>query len=85
MILMFYIATYFPYRTCFYDETTPVMAFVDTIIDIFFIVDIVLNFFTVVQASGSTKFIVSHKLIAKKYMKSWFFIDLFTSIPWQLA
>ncbi|EDO34316.1 predicted protein, partial [Nematostella vectensis] len=50
--------------------------------DTAFLLDILLNFRTGVLVHGSpNKFILDPKIIAKRYLKTWFFIDLISSLP----
>lgn len=51
--------------------------------DVLFIVDLVLNFFTGwVTKEGAV--IMDHQVIVRKYLTSWFVIDLLSSIPFDL-
>ena len=83
MILMIYTATVFPFLTCFLDEVSNFNFGLDLFIDSCFLTDIVLNFFTVFQKNDG-KFETDKSKIAVNYLKSWFWIDSFTTIPWQL-
>jgi hypothetical protein len=55
----------------------------DNIVDSLFFIDIILNFFTVIELPQG-QFETSRLEIAKNYLKGWFFMDLFTTIPFQL-
>jgi len=51
-------------------------------IDIFLLIDLVLNFRTAyVDRYDHLHIITSPKAIAKRYLKSWFFVDLISSLP----
>ncbi|CAI2381160.1 unnamed protein product [Moneuplotes crassus] len=52
----------------------------DTVIDLFFLADIIINFFTV-YTNRSEDFVVSRKLIALNYLRGWFIIDFIAIIP----
>jgi hypothetical protein len=52
---------------------------VDFLIDIFFIIDILVNFNTAYLADGEVRH--QHKDIAQHYVRTWFFADMMSSIP----
>lgn len=86
-ILLCIMAFYIPYRVCFYwndeeeeDETSPVFLF-EMMVDAMFALDIILNFFTAYTDHSTSLVITSHKLIAKKYLKSYFLVDLIATLP----
>ncbi|XP_055315817.1 putative uncharacterized protein DDB_G0282133 isoform X4 [Sitodiplosis mosellana] len=50
--------------------------------DTIFLIDIVVNFRTgIMQQDNAEQVILDPKLIAKNYLKTWFFLDLISSIP----
>nr|XP_027209464.1 potassium/sodium hyperpolarization-activated cyclic nucleotide-gated channel 1-like [Penaeus vannamei] len=50
--------------------------------DTIFLIDIVVNFRTgIMQQDNSEQVILDPKLIAKHYLKTWFFLDLISSVP----
>mmetsp|Transcript_14880 Transcript_14880/g.25342 ORF Transcript_14880/g.25342 Transcript_14880/m.25342 type:complete len:352 (+) Transcript_14880:683-1738(+) len=83
MVLLIYTATYVPYRVCFVDESSEFLFYLDCVVDSLFFIDIVLTFFTAQEDENNT-FVTSKLEIATNYMKGWFFIDLFTTIPFQV-
>ena len=52
-------------------------------IDIAFIIDIVLSFLTAYSNDEGT-IVNSHYLIARRYLRSYFWIDLVSGIPWEV-
>ena len=54
--------------------------------DVFFLTDIIMNFFTAVPVGQSLKegYVVDLKSIGKRYVTGFFFLDLFSSIPFDL-
>lgn len=80
MFLLVYTATIFPYRLCFNMLQSHEWKLADAIIDLIFLTDVFINFNTAL-ISISERIIYSRKAIAKHYIKSWFFIDFFSSIP----
>ena len=53
-------------------------------IDGFFICDIFVTFFSVVEIKGGN-FLTKHRDIAKTYLVSWFWIDVGSSIPFDIV
>ena len=87
--LLVYLAVIMPFRLCFNNEPafgTPVY-WIEFTIDLVFIGDIVLNFFTgffLTEDEGS-KLIEYHRgLIAKRYFRTWFWLDIASGIPFAL-
>jgi len=59
----------------------------DMVIDPFFMVDILLKFRTAYEETGQNNvkvFVTVPKMIAKRYLFSWFIIDVMSSIPFNL-
>eukprot|EP01052_Picozoa_sp_SAG31_P021052 SAG31_NODE_1609_length_7753_cov_12.390253_6_plen_172_part_00 len=73
-----------PLRTCFDVEVKvwSVSFFVDNIVDIFFIVDLVLNF-RLAYRDDLGRMVVEPSEISKHYLRGWFFIDFLSCIPIQ--
>jgi len=84
MIIMIYCIVQIPYRICFeMDEAANnTWSKVDLTADIFFMIDICLQFNT--GYINKSQFICSRRKIAMKYIKSWFIIDVITSIPFDM-
>lgn len=80
--LLLYVAVSVPYRICF-DDTAPVLGFwffVDAVLDIYFVVDVFLNFRTaIVTRDGEV--VYEHKAVALRYLRSWFPIDFISCLP----
>ena len=82
-VLLLYTATYMPYKTCFIDDATLVSEIVDWGVDALFMMDIVINFMSAVEkADGS--YIHKPREIAREYVRTWFFFDLVSVMPFQL-
>ena len=77
--LISFIALVLPFRTAFITEWSLFWAVVDFIIDLFFIIDIFINFRTMYVKNG--ELIDDPKKIAKNYVKTWFGLDLISSVP----
>ena len=82
LIFILYTATSVPFIVCFKFDSVP-MTIADTIVDFIFLIDIILNFHTsYVGDDGSIIFDL--KQIRRTYFRSWFFVDLVTSLPYGL-
>jgi hypothetical protein len=81
MCCLAYIVVALPFTMAFGGTTA--LTIVDNILDIFFLVDVVLNFFTTFENQDGVT-ITSNKTIASRYLKSWFAIDFVSSVPLDL-
>lgn len=82
MFLAIYTAIILPIRLAFMDENNisrSMMTF-DIFTDICFLIDIALQFFFV-EEDEDGDLILDQRKIAISYLKSWFAIDLLSSIP----
>jgi hypothetical protein len=75
--LMLYTASYVPYSISYIDNETTGMIVFDTFLDTVFFFDIIFSFFSAYE-DKKVGIEVRHKKIALAYMKSWFWIDLFS-------
>ena len=82
VFLLIYTAILVPYKVCFVDKTSDPEFIWDLFVDASFFTDIALTFYTAIETKEG--FITDKKVIAKTYVKGWFFLDLFTSIPFQI-
>ena len=79
-----FISFVVPYRVAFVEEegndgwTWAILS-----LDVCFSIDIILNFFTV-YINEKREYVIDHKLIIKKYLFTWFFIDLISTLPFNL-
>ena len=80
--LLVYVGIFVPLRVAFFDKMTGFLLFFETLVDIIFAIDIVLNFFTAYEKNKTIE--VRHKKIASRYFRGWFLIDVFATIPFQL-
>ena len=69
-----------PYRTAFSEEDPIGWIVVDSIIDILFLIDLILNFFYAYYDENE-ELVIDRKKIAIKYLKSWFIIDIIAILP----
>jgi hypothetical protein len=82
VFLLIYTALIVPYKVCFEDDTSDGQFIFDLIVDFSFMIDIVMTFFTAYEERGVL--VVSRTHIAKNYLKSWFVIDIVTTIPFSM-
>ncbi len=82
--LLSLMAFYIPFRVCFYWEEAvePRSIFIfESTIDCVFALDIVLNFLTAYTDRTTDVIVTSPKLIAMRYLRGFFLIDLLATIP----
>lgn len=84
LILTFYTAILVPYNVSFKTRQNNVAwLVVDSIVDVIFLVDIVLNFHTTfVGPAGEV--VSDPALIRMNYLKTWFIIDLLSCLPYDV-
>lgn len=73
-----------PYNVSFKTKQNNVTWLVlDSVVDVIFLVDIVLNFHTTFVGPGG-EVISDPKLIRMNYLKTWFVIDLLSCLPYDI-
>lgn len=86
MLLILLLTILIPLEVCFFfDGELPLFLVIfQNLIDVFFILDIILNFFTAYhEGHGISGRLVTHfRGIAKHYAKGWLWIDIGASLPW---
>lgn len=83
LLLIIFIAITVPYRIPFEDVTPPTWLYIDILIDFTFIIDVTLNFFTAIEDDNG-ELCTDHKKIIGSYVKTWFVVDVISSIPISL-
>nr|XP_048710442.1 potassium voltage-gated channel subfamily H member 5 isoform X2 [Caretta caretta] len=84
LILTFYTAIMVPYNVSFKTKQNNIAWLVlDSVVDVIFLVDIVLNFHTTFVGPGG-EVISDPKLIRMNYLKTWFVIDLLSCLPYDI-
>jgi hypothetical protein len=83
LLLIIFIAITVPYRISFEDQTPPVWLYTDIIIDMLFIIDVSMNFFTAIEDDNG-ELCTDHKKIIMSYVKTWLIVDIISSIPISL-
>lgn len=85
LFLTFYTSVFVPFNVAFKSKTmddVPLLV-VDSIVDVVFFLDIVLNFHTT-YVSQTGEVISDPRLIRLNYLKSWFVIDLLSCLPYDI-
>ncbi|KAL0114411.1 hypothetical protein PUN28_011573 [Cardiocondyla obscurior] len=85
LCLTFYTAIMVPYNVAFKNKTSEDVSLlvVDSIVDVIFFIDIVLNFHTTFVGAGG-EVVSDPKVIRMNYLKSWFLIDLLSCLPYDV-
>ena len=82
-LLLLFTCTATPYRIAVEETTTDIdvaWAIIDNLVDFFFFIDIILNFF-MAYYNSEYKLIEDRRTIAISYLKSWFIIDVIAILP----
>jgi CRP-like cAMP-binding protein len=69
-----------PYRIGFGIKTTKSWYVIDVMTELLFFADIVVSFLTAYEQSDFSLH-TAHKNIAKRYLRSWFIVDFFSTVP----
>lgn len=85
LCLTFYTAIMVPYNVAFKNKTSEDVSLlvVDSIVDVIFFIDIVLNFHTTFVGPGG-EVVSDPRVIRMNYLKSWFVIDLLSCLPYDV-
>ena len=83
MVFLLYTFIVTPYSIAFIDEPVWYIITLDVIVDCVFSVDIIVNFF-IAYYDRNYKLVDCRKKIAIKYLCTWFLIDFFSILPFNL-
>ena len=85
LCLTFYTAIMVPYNVALKNKTSEdvTLLVVDSIVDVIFFIDIVLNFHTT-YVGPAGEVVSDPKVIRVNYLKSWFIIDLLSCLPYDV-
>ena len=85
-VILLYVALVVPFRVGYRQPAESGWYVLDLLIDLYFYVDVVLNFYTgFVDPDDEERIIYEPTAIAKEYARSWLFIDLIACLPIDLA
>lgn len=82
-LLILYSAVTVPYRIALSIEPRGVAAVMDGLVNYFFLFDIFVAFNTAIVDSRTELLVSNRLLIAKDYLKFWFWIDLISALPFE--
>ncbi|KAG6538720.1 hypothetical protein ZIOFF_003848 [Zingiber officinale] len=85
IVLVVYSAWVSPFEFGFLGHAKGTLALVDNIVNAFFAIDIILTFFLAYLDRTTYLLVDDPKLIAWKYLTSWFVLDVASTIPSELA
>lgn len=84
IILVVYCAWINPFELGFIDELKPGALFIaDTVIDIFFAIDIIVTFFVAYVDDKTQQIEDNPKYIAVRYISTWLIFDITSTVPFQ--
>ena len=83
MLLVFYVSIVLPYRLGMDLEDSKRIRVIGYFIDVSFLVDMILTFFSAQFDAKKHKTYNTHKSIAINYFKGWFWLDLMSILPFE--
>lgn len=83
ILITFYSLIFTPYYLGFIETEISFLTVLEAVFDIAFFIDIIINFFTAYY-NYDEELIQNLSLISIHYLKTWFCVDLFASIPWTI-
>ncbi|XP_049936452.1 potassium channel AKT1-like isoform X2 [Nymphaea colorata] len=85
ILLVIYSAWVSPFEFGFLNAAKGTLAVFDNVVNAFFAVDIVMTFFVAYVDRNTYLLIDDRRKIARKYLFSWFILDVISTIPSELA
>jgi len=83
IVLLCYTAVVTPMEVGFYQPSFNAVFYINQFITVAFLVDLILNFFTAVVDPRTGHLVYSLSYVAKRYLKSWFTVDVISVIPFD--
>ncbi|CAJ2643501.1 potassium channel AKT1-like protein [Trifolium pratense] len=84
-LLVFYSAWMSPFEFGFLDEPLLPLSIIDNAVNFLFCIDIVLTFFVAYYDNSTCVLVDNRGQIARSYLKSWFMLDVISTIPYELV
>lgn len=87
LLLTIFVGIQAPLVIIFNIKSEGILFYLDIFVSFMFFIDICINFITAYEERKSIqekRLVTSHKEIAGKYMKGWFWIDFFATIPFDI-
>ena len=81
--LLVYTAIVTPYEVSFLEPSLNVLFWVNRFVDLSFLFDMVLNFYMGFFDDLQGKWVYDLRIIRKKYLESWFFVDVVSILPFD--
>ncbi|KAK8933583.1 Potassium channel AKT1 [Platanthera zijinensis] len=85
IILVGYTAWVSPFEFGFLTKTTGALSIADNVVNAFFAIDIILTFFVAYLEKTTYLLVDNPTMIARKYLTSWFILDVISTIPSEIA
>mmetsp|Transcript_17623 Transcript_17623/g.57001 ORF Transcript_17623/g.57001 Transcript_17623/m.57001 type:complete len:846 (-) Transcript_17623:56-2593(-) len=80
-VLLMFVCIFTPYEVAFLEANVGARFWLNRVIDIFFILDILLQFFLPYQHAGTGQWVFSHYSILRHYARTWLIIDVVSVVP----
>jgi hypothetical protein len=84
VLVLFFVAITLPYRIAFSEKDPLIWQVLNYSVDLTFLTDIVLTFFTTIPDEERGEVITDKKRIARSYLTSWFAVDVISIIPFDV-
>jgi len=91
ILLLVYLTIFTPFQIAFLTHWTLdnvhdwwVVFALDRIVDVYFVVDIILNFRTAIMREKKSTYFKC-KVVAVRYLRTWFLVDLVSSVPFEFV
>lgn len=81
VIILFFVLFTLPLRIALYKKDSVPWMVINYLIDLHFVADMVITFFTALPIPGEKEFVTNRKEIAINYLTGWFVIDLLSVLP----
>ena len=85
MVCVLFVAVTVPIRLGFNMDETTFSRVITPIIDVSFLIDIILTFFTPYFDEMQQQTICNHREIALNYLKTWLIIDILSIFPFEFV
>ena len=85
VMFLLFTAIVTPFEVAFIQTNlTNPLFWINRVVDLFFITDMTLTFFIPYRDPESNVWVTSHRAISKRYLRSWFIIDLLSILPFDI-
>ena len=85
LLLVLWNIIFLPLNLCFVRGPDPLSPReLDYVMDVFFLVDIILNFRTTLRVEDTDELITDWRVIGARYLRTWFPVDLCATMPWEI-